>query len=297
MYAHISESQGVSGVRRALLLRGLGVSLAAVGFVYAAHHLGPLQGHAIDSVLVAIAATAVLTSFVTRGSIGVRSEPEPLLLTATSPMVRAGRSADLAFCAALHAKALPHGLFASLGDRFMRAYYETYATSPYGVLLIAEASGVAIGFVAGATDPASHKRWLVRHRALRLALRGSASLCTRPVTAFRFLRTRAAAYLSAMRRGRSAPAEPGSLSPDSPAHLAHVAVLAGARGLGGGQALVHAFEAETESRGASCVHLTTLSGSAGAGEFYAKLGWQRLEAGLGFGGERFDLWANQGGAS
>ena len=277
------------------LARGVIVSVVAVGFAYLVHHAGPLQTHAFEVVAAAFAATVVLTMLVA-GSPPRLTSPgaEPLILTPASPRLREGSSrADLTFCATLHKQALPHGLFTSLGERFMVAYYETYAASPFGVLLVAEMSGVDVGFVAGAWDPAKHKGWLVRHRGPRLAGIGLVSLVARPLTAARFARTRASSYLRAIRRTRSGPATPSRTAADGAAHLSHVATRRGARGLGAGAALVRAFEAHAQAQDAPYTYLTTIADDAGAGTFYETLGWRREETNLGFGEEVFDLWVSR----
>ncbi len=51
--------------------------------------------------------------------------------------------------------------------------------------------------------------------------------------------------------------------------------MPGARGIGAGQQLVVAFEAEARRAGAARATLMTLEGTAGAGGFYAELGWTR----------------------
>jgi hypothetical protein len=47
----------------------------------------------------------------------------------------------LGFVVALHAASLPHGLFVQLGPGWLRAYYRIFATSPYGVALVALQDG------------------------------------------------------------------------------------------------------------------------------------------------------------
>lgn len=294
MYAYPHGRASGPAARWPTVARGALVSLVAVGFAYAFHHVGPLQSHAAEAILAAFAATLGVTMlFASAGSRPAGTSPEPVIITPAQPQLRAATTADgVAFCAALHRQTLPHGLFPSLGDRFMRAYYECFAASPYGVLIIAQVSGVDIGFVAGSLDSSQHRRWVSRRRRLRLAGLGLISLCARPVTAARFARTRARSYLRALRRTHSEQATDGGTATDGAAHLSHVATHPGARGLGAGAALVRAFEARAAESGAPYVYLTTLTGEAGAGSFYEALGWRRLETGLGFGESVFDLWVN-----
>ena len=193
--------------------------------------------------------------------------------------VRALTPADAAFAAALHARALPHGFFARLGPRYLRAYHASFAASPFAVALVAVVGARPVGVLLGTLDNRAHYRWVVRHRLLRLAFAGVLALAVRPRLAAAFLRTRAAHYarsLTRLRR-RGVPAAGGPQAPGRPvAVLTHVAVASAARGRGVGARLTEAFVGTAHSA-AGRIALVTLAGDAGAGRFYERLGWVRVD--------------------
>lgn len=173
----------------------------------------------------------------------------------------------------MHASALPHGFFVSLGPRFLRRYYRSFTDSPHAVALVACVDGHPVGFLVGPVRARAHRRWVLRNRGLGLALSGVAALSVRPGLAAQFARTRFARYLKAL--GRRTDAEvPACDAPDGDvAVLSHVAVLPGARHTGSGSALVTSFERAAREAGAPVAHLATLEGRDGAGAFYERLGW------------------------
>ena len=193
----------------------------------------------------------------------------------------------------LHLEALPHGFFADLGPRFLRAYYATFLASPHAVALAAVSGGQLLGVVVGPVRPSAHRRWVLRRRGRQLALRGLAALVVRPKVALWFIRTRVGRYISAWRRGRAAAsgsAEPGPS--EEPAVLSHLAVLERARGEGIGRALASAFVREVGRAGAARVVLVTLEGDAGAGRFYAREGWEDEGVRDGADGQRMRFFAH-----
>lgn len=202
--------------------------------------------------------------------------PAPLVDAPLGPVeLRPLDLRDLAFTAALHAQALPHGFFADLGPRFLRGYHATFLDSPHAVAFVATLGGHPAGVLVGILDPALHTRWVLRRRGMKLALRGALALAVRPRVALRFLRTRVRRYAHAWLRHRHRPAEQAPTAESSqPAILSHVAVVPAARGTGAGAALVRAFE-EAARRSAPRAILTTIDGPDGAGPFYARLGWER----------------------
>lgn len=189
--------------------------------------------------------------------------------------VRAMRPDDVAFTADLHLRTLATGLFPRLGPRFLRAYHRAFLASPHGMALVVERQGAPVAFLLGAAPSPAHRRWVVRRRGMLLAVLGLAGLAVRPASAAWFIRFRLLRYArAALRLVRPAPAErPGEGAPRQIAVLSHLAVDREARGLGAGRALVLHFAAQAAERGARRAHLATRQGSAGAGAFYAGLGW------------------------
>lgn len=262
---------------------------ATLGYVL--HHLPPLREHTIEWVVVALAAAAATAIAVARLVRDPVTYELPAVLVAPpgGPEVRPLASADLDFCAALHAEALPHGFFADLGGRFLRAYHATFLDSPHALAFAATVSGEPVGFLVGTTDPRAHTSWVLRRRGAKLALHGAVAVARNPRAGYRFLRTRLARYARAWRRHRGNATEQRPVR-SLPAVLSHVAVVPGARGLATGRRLVEAFEEAARERGASWALLTTLAGPDGAGGFYARAGWTLSTTHTSADGERIEEW-------
>lgn len=264
-------------IRRSSLGGGLAVALAAAALGYLAHHVPPLDEHAVASAVTALGIAALgawgLAALLSPGEMPVL--PRVVVASPGGATTRALTDADLDFCAALHTAALGHGFFTDLGPRFLRSYYATFVDSPHAVARVATVAGQPVGALVGILRPRAHVRWVIRRRGVLLALHAAAGLATRPGAALRFARTRVARYLRAWRRHRGADAAPVGPPQPEPAVLSHVAVVPGARGVGAGRTLVESFEADAREAGARRAILTTLDGPAGAGGFYAGLGWRR----------------------
>ena len=271
----------------------LATALFAAVLGYFLHHLPPLHDHPIVGIALALTAAAGLS--IVAGRLVARRAPYELAAVVVAPPsgpdVRSFSRSDLDFAAALHAHALPHGFFVALGSRFLRAYYETYIDSPHGVALTATVSGHPIGYLVGVVNPAAHRTWLIRHAGLALASRGAIGLAANPPAGYRFLRTRLATYVRSWRRGRAD--QNGDERPNTVATavLTHVAVLSGGRRVGAGRRLVAAFENEARRRRASHAVLATLDGVAGAGDFYARLGWTRTATRTNLDGRGVEEWS------
>ena len=192
--------------------------------------------------------------------------------------VRPMNEHDLVSAATLHREHLPHGLFPSLGERFLRRYLRTYLDTPTAVALAIEGDGGTFGFLCGTVDRRAHRDHVLHHHTGSLVRAGLLSLTLHPTVAVRFVRTRALRYLSALlrvgrRKGDEAPTAAEALT----ATLAHLVVAPEGRGAGAGAALVDAFEAAARERGLARAELLTLPGEAGAGRFYERLGWRSGE--------------------
>ena len=269
----------------------LGLLLAALVFVM--RHLPPVSGHVIVALLVLLVSATVLG--VLASGLQARSATEPSVVVIPADQI--GEVArmvedDLEFSANLHVEALSHGFFVSLGPRFMRAYHRTFLESPHAIGLIATARELPVGFLVGALRPRDHASWVLRHRGVGLAVRGAAALAVRPRVAIRFTSSRMLSYLARWRHHRGAgsireQAQSESLS----ALLTHMAVVPGARGTGVGSKLVRTFEGSARGAGVDRAILTTLEGDAGAGPFYARLGWTPRGARAHIGGLPMEEWA------
>lgn len=203
-------------------------------------------------------------------------------------LVRPATAADLGSTAGWHCRHLPHGLFPLLGPGFVRRWHATFLGSAHGVALVAEVAGATgprpVGFLVGSTDQVRHVEAVIRRHRLGLGLSGLAALACRPLTCAHFLRTRSVAYVRRLsrtlgpRRGHlGATVAAGADGPPKVAVVAAVVVDPAARGAGAGEALVRAFTRLAAAAGAPEAQLATMVGPAGAGPFYARLGWEPVE--------------------
>lgn len=252
------------------------VASLAAALGYLLHHLPPLREHPVDGVVLALALASTVAFALGRLIAERRPHELPAVVVAAqgAPGVRPLTRADLAFCAALHAQALPHGFFAELGPRFLRAYYATFLDSPHAVAFAATASGEPVGYLVGVVSPRGHARWVLRRRGPTLALYGLFGMALHPRAAYRFARTRVGRYARVWRRHRGTD-EPQPAVGAAPAVLTHLAVVPGARRIAAGSTLVATFEDAAREHGATRALLTTLEGPDGAGGFYRRLGWSR----------------------
>jgi len=174
--------------------------------------------------------------------------------------------ADLAVAARLHAALPPHGFFAFLGLRYLRAYYGTFLASPHAIGLAADLEGQPVGVLVGTSANAAHYHWVIRHRGLRLAILAASAMLLRPAVAAWFLRTRLRRYgrrvlrvvLARTRRG-GRPKSTDAAGGDT-AVLTHVMVADQARGRGAGAALVERFATAAKAAGARSAVLVTFAG-------------------------------------
>lgn len=252
-------------------MAGAAIVAALVG--YTIHHLGPLQDHAVEQVVIVLAVVMLLAALPATMAASRVPLPQVLVAAPESHHVRAADKDDLRFSAALHAESLPHGFFTQLGSGFLRAYHRTFIDSPHAVAYVATVSDVPVGMLLGVLRPGAHAQWVLRHRGVRLAVVGAWRLALRPRTGFRFLQRRAGRYISGWKRNRSRDVGHPAAEPES-AVLSHIAVLPGARRTGSGRLLVAAFNEACRAQDVPRAMLLTLDSPQGAGTFYAALGWR-----------------------
>lgn len=202
--------------------------------------------------------------------------------TGTSLSVRDADPSDLGWAASLHLQQLPHGFFARLGARYLRAYHRSFVDSPHAVSLVAVRGGRRVGFIVGSADAAAHHRFVIRIHGWRLALAGVVALVVRPGVAVEFVRTRLRRYLRSLIRASTATAATDSPPAEAPsasvAVLTHVAVDPADERGGAGSVLVEAFIGRVRAVGPRRIELVTLAGARGAAGFYERLGWERSGA-------------------
>lgn len=199
---------------------------------------------------------------------------EPSSASPSGVRVRRMTQADLPWVVHEHRAQFADGFFARLGPAFLTTYYRAYAFSAAALAYVVEADGRVVGYLVGVTDPALHRRDLLRRHRWSLLRRGLAALSARPRLAAHFLRTRAARYARKLlhRRGDSSPGR--AAPPHRVAVLGYVAVKTTHRSRGAGAALVERFLSHAEAAGCDGATLVTLSGTAGAGPYYEHRGWQ-----------------------
>lgn len=197
----------------------------------------------------------------------------------TSLSVRDVDANDLGWTSRLHLQQLPHGFFARLGPRYLRAYHRAFMDSPHAVALVATHGDRPVGFIVGPTDAAAHHRYVLRRHGWRLAFAGVLALVVRPAVAVEFVRTRFRRYLRSFLRASSVTAadktRPAGKPSRSVAVLTHVAVDPADQRGGAGSALVDAFIRRVRAAGPRRIELVTLDGPRGAAQFYERLGWRR----------------------
>jgi len=203
--------------------------------------------------------------------------------TATVVDVRPLGPADVAFAADLHARCLPDGFFAVLGPGFLRAYYASFARSPWARCFLAEVDGCPAGTAVGVLDGWPHYRFVIRRFGWRLGPVAVAALAARPRLAGRFVRTRGRRYARGLVRlvrrrdpvaQRGAGGGPAGGGGEPEAVLAHLAVSPRFRRHGVGTALVEAVTAGARAAGVARLRLLAPAGDAGVRHFYETLGWQ-----------------------
>jgi ribosomal protein S18 acetylase RimI-like enzyme len=214
----------------------------------------------------------------------------------TGIVVRSMNVGDLSAAARLHANLLPHGFFPRLGQRFLRAYYRTFLSSPHGIGLVACLAGQPVGVLVGTAHNAAHYRWVIQHHGVSLAWLGGLAMLVRPTVAGWFVRTRLRRYARRLLRLPLRPVptrRDGGAGdpPGDPAVLTHVMVTADAQRQGVGAALVDRFAVAARTAGASRAMLVTFAGQAGAGSFYKRLGWEHLEDRRGRDGWQLSVFA------
>ena len=207
-------------------------------------------------------------------------------------IVRQLERRDLRFAADLHAAALPDGFFPRLGTGFLRTYYESFASSPTGVALVAEVDGSPVGALVGTTDDAAHYRFVTRTSGWRLGFRALAALLARPRLLLWFTRHRAARYCRGAVRLVRSRRHPGG-SPPAREHeiigkLTHVAVLAERRSSGAGAALVERFTELATAAACDRLVVVTRAGPASKAAFYQRCGWERAGTATDLDGVPFD---------
>ncbi len=174
---------------------------------------------------------------------------------AASFSVRAGNASDAATVAGLHARLIAEGFLSSLGARFLTRLYRRITRTEGSFLLVAEADGSLIGFIAGSVAVGR----LYRDFVWRDGLAASLSAPLRLVTAV-------PRVAETLRHGRGGPEAEGG-------ELLAVAVDPRWRARHVGRALVDAFLGELDRRAATSAHVVVGADNAPAIALYSRTGF------------------------
>jgi ribosomal protein S18 acetylase RimI-like enzyme len=198
---------------------------------------------------------------------GARERGEPPAAGGTSVTIRTGRDADAPDAARLHAGRIGDGFLSFLGPAFLTRLYRRVARTPSSFLLVADASGDVVGFIAGSADLGGlYKSFLVRDGV-------AAGLAAAPRLVRGWRRV-----LETLRHGSGDGAGSGRGT-----ELLAVAVDPGSSGRGVGKALVAAFLDRVAASGATEAYVVVGADNAGAIGLYGRAGFVA--------GEEFELHA------
>lgn len=197
----------------------------------------------------------------------------------------------------LHMRVLHEEFITKLGARFMRTYYQAFASSPYAVALAAEDESTPVGALLGTLNPALHYPWVLRNFGMRLFTDALIECIKRPTVAREFMETRLLRYATWFWRktkgrfqNRFLPSSEfiGKQSGPRVADITHLWVCQSKHRIG--TSLVTQYESVARKSGVTCVDLVTLPDElGGAAPFYRKLGFQELGIRVSRSGEHFVL--------
>jgi ribosomal protein S18 acetylase RimI-like enzyme len=174
--------------------------------------------------------------------------------------VRVGGPADAGRAASLHGQFIAEGFLSSLGTQFLRRLYSRIARSHDSFLLVAEADGTVVGFIAGSVAVGR----LYRSFLLRDSVVAALSAPGRLVTAL-------PRVFETLRHGL------GGADTDA-AELLAVAVDPRFRGRQVGLGLVNGFLEELEHRGAGAASVVVGAGNTAAIAMYERAGFTRARS-------------------
>jgi ribosomal protein S18 acetylase RimI-like enzyme len=185
--------------------------------------------------------------------------------------VRTGGPPDAASAAGLHARLISDGFLSSLGPRFLRRLYGRIARADGSFLLIAEARGTTVGFIAGSVATSRLYRSFLLHD-------GVAAFLSAPLR----LLTALPRVLETLRHGRDHSASSATASASDGesgnGELLAVAVDPEWRGRHLGRQLVEAFLRELEDRGVRSAEVVVGADNERAIALYRRSGFTPARA-------------------
>ena len=207
--------------------------------------------------------------------------------------VRPLARAELREAVVLQSRELPREFLSRLGPRFLVCYYEVFVDSPYAAALsVADPeTGEIDGVFIATFDTGAHYSYLVRHQGLALAGHAALHVLWHPGLALEFLRTRLSRYTRGLIR--SLVHEKSKVPHEETEKVGfptYVVVRGDRHGRGTGVALFQAYEKMARRFGLDRLELVTRPGAAGAGPFFAKLGYECAGERISRSGERYALY-------
>ena len=185
------------------------------------------------------------------------------------------RPEDLPFVVDQHLLHFPDGFFARLGRGYLTEYYLSYCTDHSSCVVVATDGAMLIGYLAGTSDPAGHRRHVINTHGRELTKRAVLALIRNPPLAVNFARTRGRRYLKKL-LSRRGPAPAASEPSRRAAVLHHVVVVREFQGRGVGAALIEVFE--DDARHAGCHELALVTQTGGpAADYYRQSGWTAVD--------------------
>jgi ribosomal protein S18 acetylase RimI-like enzyme len=174
-----------------------------------------------------------------------------------APVVRVGSGSDAPMAASLHADQIAGGFLSFLGAGFLTRLYRRISLSPDSFLLVAEADGRVVGFVAGSGDVRGLYRSFLWHDGAAAALSVAGRLLRRWRLAVETLR-----HGSGDGGGKGEGVE-----------LLAIAVEPGRQGAGIGGALVGAFLERVDQGPDHAAYVVVAGDNAGAIGLYRRAGF------------------------
>jgi ribosomal protein S18 acetylase RimI-like enzyme len=172
----------------------------------------------------------------------------------SSGSLRPGRPADAAVVASLHSRLISDGFLSSLGPRFLQRLYGRIVHSNGSFLLVVEARGTVVGFIAGSVALGRLYRSFLLRDGLTATCRAPLRILTALPRVFETLRH-------------------GGTGTEGGGELLAVAVDPGSRGRHVGRRLVEGFLGELERRGVSSAQVVVGADNAAAIALYRQAGF------------------------
>ena len=170
--------------------------------------------------------------------------------------LRMGIAPDASATAMLHAQLISEGFLSSLGPRFLSRLYRRITRAGGSFLIVAEAHGSIVGFIAGSVDVGRLYRSFLMHDGVAASLSAPVRLVTALPRVFETLN-----------HGRRREGPEGG-------ELLAVAVDPAWRGRHLGRQLVERFLVELEQRGLRSAHVVVGADNATAIAMYRRAGFR-----------------------